>query len=86
MSHRRTHVADSEGAEQAGETEDCGDGVKCEKETVERKPEIRYKQFTSQQASFPDRKHMGTLSVLHMSLGDGDRFPSGGPLACLSYL
>ena len=24
--------------------------------------------------------------VLHMSLGNGDRFPSGGPLAWLSYI
>lgn len=41
VSHRRTHTGENEGTEAPTESEDCGDPVKCEKEPVERKPEIR---------------------------------------------
>ena len=34
-------------------------------------------QFLS--SPFRDRQQMGNSLVLHMSLGDGDRFPSGSP-------
>ncbi|XP_049868685.1 zinc finger protein 569-like isoform X6 [Pectinophora gossypiella] len=41
VTHRRTHTDAVESGEPPADGEDCGDGVKCEKEPVERKPDIR---------------------------------------------